>query len=150
MIATDLWFDGRRIDPGVHPFRRVDDHVDAQWPYRPASPNPAWVAKPSVSAADVSAVDYFVDGKQLWVEHNTPYDYGGYAGSYLVTWFPRPGTHRFTVKVVTVGGKTASDTVTANVPVAPAPPAALAGTWRERLGAPERLRTISQPGTGDW
>lgn len=104
-----------------------------------------WVATPSVPAADVSAVDYSVDGKQLWVEHNPPYDYGGYSGSYLVTSFLRPGVHRFTVKVVTVAGKTASHTVTAKVPAAPAPPAALAGTWKELLQG-----GAGSPPTGYW
>jgi hypothetical protein len=106
-----------------------------------------WVATPSAPAADILAVDYSVDGKQLWVEHNTPYDYGGYTRSYLVTSFLKPGVHRFTVKVVTVRGKTASQTVTATVPTAPPPPAALAGTWRALL---VNTGGAGSPPTGYW
>ncbi len=91
-----------------------------------------WQAFPSVPAADITEVDYLIDGRVLWVEHNTPYFYGsdsGNYGNYLVTSFLTPGPHQFTVKLVTVDGKTASNTVTATVPAAPAPPTALAGTW---------------------
>jgi hypothetical protein len=35
-----------------------------------------WQAFPSVPAADVSEVDFLIDGKLGWVEHHTPYFYG--------------------------------------------------------------------------
>ena len=88
-----------------------------------------WQATPS--RADVSEVDFLVDGKQLWVEHNAPYDYGD-DGNYLVTSFLEPGRHTFTVRAIGFDGQSAKDTVTASVPVPPAPPAALAGTWTAR------------------
>jgi hypothetical protein len=44
-----------------------------------------WQAFPRPSA-DVTEVDFLIDGKQLWVEHNSPYFYGD-DGNYLV---PRP------------------------------------------------------------
>jgi hypothetical protein len=81
-----------------------------------------------VPNSDVARVDFVIDGKVYWVEHNAPYFYGS-DGNYLVTSFLTPGLHRFTAKVVTTTGQTASQTVTATVPAAPAPPAALAGTW---------------------
>jgi hypothetical protein len=34
-----------------------------------------WQAFPSGPSFDVSEVDYLIDGKQLWVEHNAPYYY---------------------------------------------------------------------------
>jgi hypothetical protein len=89
-----------------------------------------WIAKTDVPGTDISVVSFMVDGRRLWSEHHAPYDYGGYRASYLVTSFLKPGAHRFTVKVSTVSGKAATDTVTAAVPVAPPPPPALAGTWR--------------------
>src|SRR5262249_28300975 len=68
-----------------------------------------WQAFPGALAADVSEVDYLIDGKQLWTEHNAPYFYGS-DGNYLVTWFLMPGRHTFTVRAVTAGGQTATDT----------------------------------------
>jgi hypothetical protein len=106
-----------------------------------------WQATPSVPGADVSEVDFLIDGKVYWVEHNAPYFYGS-DGNYLVTSFLTAGPHTFTVKVVTTTGRTASQTVTATVPVAPAPPAALAGTWWnfQRQGNP----ASGSPPTGYW
>jgi hypothetical protein len=86
-----------------------------------------WRATPS--STDVSEVDFLIDGAQLWVEHNPPYDYGD-DGNYLVTSFLEPGSHRFMVRAVALDGSTAEATVTATVASPPPPPAALAGTWK--------------------
>ena len=88
-----------------------------------------WQAFPSGPSLAVSEVDYLIDGKQVWVEHIAPYFYGD-DGNYLVTSFLTPGKHVFTVRAIDVGGHVATDTVTATVPRAPSPPAALAGTWK--------------------
>ena len=88
-----------------------------------------WQAFPSGPSFDVSEVDYLIDGKQVWVEHQTPYFYGS-DGNYLVTSFLTPGKHMFTVRAIDVGGHVATDTVAATVPQAPSPPAALVGTWK--------------------
>ena len=88
-----------------------------------------WQAFPSGPSFDVSEVDYLIDGKQVWVEHIAPYFYGD-DSNYLVTSFLTPGKHVFTVRAIDVGGHVATDTVTATVPQAPSPPAALAGTWK--------------------
>src|SRR5690348_9885266 len=93
-----------------------------------------WQAFPSGPPLDVSQVDYLIDGRQLWVEHAAPYFYGS-DGNYLVTSFLKPGEHTFTVRVIGSAGQTATDSVTATVPPAPAPPAALAGTWKARQPA---------------
>jgi hypothetical protein len=87
-----------------------------------------WQAFPGVSAADVSEVDFLIDGKLGWVEHRTPYFYGN-DGNWLVTSFLTPGEHAFTVRVITADGHAATKTVKASVTLPPAPPAALAGTW---------------------
>jgi hypothetical protein len=108
-----------------------------------------WQAFPSVPASQVSQVDYLIDGKQLWVEHAAPYFYASsFDGveNYLVTSFLTPGPHQFAVKVVTTDGQTATDTVTATVPAAPAPPAALAGTWKRFV----KNDGSGQPPTGYW
>ena len=93
-----------------------------------------WQAFPGGPSFDVSEVDYLIDGKQVWVEHNTPYFYGS-DGNYLVTSFLTPGKHVFAVRAINVSGHVATDTVTATVPQAPSPPAALAGTWKAWLPA---------------
>ena len=94
-----------------------------------------WQAFPSGPSLDISEVDYLIDGRQRWTEHNAPYFYGD-DGNYLVTSFLTPGRHVFTVRAIDVSGHVATDTVTATIPPAPAPPTALAGTWkaRQRLG----------------
>ena len=88
-----------------------------------------WQAFPSGPSLAVSEVDYLIDGKQVWVEHIAPYFYGD-DGNYLVTSFLTPGKHVFTVRAIDVRGHVATDTVTATVPRAPSPPAALAGPWK--------------------
>jgi hypothetical protein len=87
-----------------------------------------WQAFPRPSA-NVSEVDFLIDGKQLWVEHVSPYFYGG-DSNYLVTSFLAPGAHAFTVRAADASGHVTTDTVTATVPAAPRPPTALAGTWK--------------------
>ncbi len=40
-----------------------------------------WIAHPRhIDLAKVFEVDYFIDGKKAWDEHNPPYYYGGYSG----------------------------------------------------------------------
>jgi len=104
-----------------------------------------WIARPQIPSRRVVAVDFLIDGKKLWVEHHSPYYYGD-DGNYLVTSFIKPGMHTFTVKVLTSDGKRASDTVKARVVPAPAPPQALAGTWK---GFVPQGRPPSPP-SGNW
>jgi hypothetical protein len=92
-----------------------------------------WQAFPDVPSSDISEVDFLIDGKLRWVEHDPPYFYGS-DSNYLVTSFLAPGEHQFTVRAVKTDSKTATDTVRATVSLAPAPPAALAGTWRRFQG----------------
>jgi hypothetical protein len=88
-----------------------------------------WTADPRSAHSQVITVDFLIDGKQDWVEHATPFTYGG-NGNYLVTSFLKPGLHTFTVKAINEKGQQASNSVKAKVSAAPAPPAKLAGTWK--------------------
>ena len=104
-----------------------------------------WTATPSVPGYQISEVEFLIDGRLTWVEQQAPYCYGS-DGNFLVTSFLRPGQHAFTVKAVAVDGKTASTTVRASVPVAPAPPSALAGTWKQF----QKSQGPGSPPTGTW
>jgi hypothetical protein len=96
-----------------------------------------WLAFPRVPAS--TKVEFLIDGKVLWAERDAPYTFSD-DGGYLVTSWPAPGKHRFTVRatVVRVGdkvikegeGQVAESTVVASVPRAPEPPAELAGMWQ--------------------
>lgn len=48
-----------------------------------------WQAIPIVPAADVSEVDFLIDGRLGWAEHHRPYFYGD-DGNWLVTSFLTP------------------------------------------------------------
>ncbi len=91
-----------------------------------------WQAVPSVPSADVSEVDFLIDGRLGWVEHHTPYFYGS-DGNWLVMTFLKPGRHTFTVRVIGTEGQTARDTVQATVPKPPTPPAGLVGVWSRNI-----------------
>lgn len=82
-----------------------------------------WQATPIGSIAEV---DFLIDGQLAWVGHNAPYFYGD-DGNWLVTSFLTPGPHAFVTKAVAPGGQTATETVSANVALAPVPPADIAG-----------------------
>jgi len=92
-----------------------------------------WIVHPGLPSSSVREVDYLVDGKLRWVEHGAPYYFGGDDNGanpgYLITTWLGSGRHVFTSRVVTAGGRVATDIVTARVLPAPQPPAALAGTW---------------------
>ena len=104
-----------------------------------------WQAFPSGPSSGVSEVDYLIDGKLRWVEHNAPYFYGS-DGNYLATSFLAPGAHTFTVRAIWANGKTAASAVRAQVSPAPMPPTALAGTWRRFQGQMDP----SSPPAGYW
>jgi hypothetical protein len=110
-----------------------------------------WTADPSLPPSSVVRVDFLIDGRLGWSELRAPYFYGD-DGNWLVTTFLKPGEHRFTVRVTTATGKTASDTATARVGSAPAPPASLAGTWQHTVTAADVAHATSSqpPPTGRW
>ena len=84
-----------------------------------------WEAMP---IGPVTEVDFLIDGQLAWVEHHFPYFYGD-DNNWLVTSFLTPGPHAFVTKAVAPDGQTATETVNANVALAPAPPADIAGGW---------------------
>lgn len=98
-----------------------------------------WLAYPSLAHANVAKVEFLIDGRVAWVEHGAPYVYGsdehGTREGYLVTSWLAPGKHRFVVRATATDGATATDTVVARVLPAPAPPAALAGSWQRTIDA---------------
>ncbi|MGN6799879.1 MAG: hypothetical protein ACTHKS_17185 [Gaiellaceae bacterium] len=119
-----------------------------------------WIARPNVAPAEVTRVDFLIDGKLRWTEHFAPYNYGsddekGHLG-YLFTSWLTPGVHRFTSIVRATGARTATDVVTARVVPSPAPPATLAGTWTRQLTSQDAAKadpkygTDNVPPTGRW
>jgi hypothetical protein len=119
-----------------------------------------WLAYPSLARAKVAKVEFLIDGRPAWVEHQAPYVYGsddnGRNEGYLVTSWLSPGKHRFVVRATAKDGTTSTDRVVSRVLPAPAPPAALAGTWERSVdttGAPKPgsagnpTSTIVAPGT---
>jgi hypothetical protein len=112
----------------------------------------SWVAKPSVAESEVSEVDFLIDEKAAFVEQHAPYVYGR-DGGYLVTTFLTPGAHSFTVRVITVGGQSATSTVKAAVATPTAPPGGLARTsWARTMTASDQKAATSSepPPTGRW
>jgi hypothetical protein len=112
----------------------------------------SWVAKPSVAESEVSEVDFLIDGKAAFVEQHAPYVYGR-DGGYLVTTFLTPGLHSFTVRVITVGGQSATSTVKAAVAAPSAPPGGLSRTsWVRTMTASDQKKATSPepPPTGRW
>jgi hypothetical protein len=120
-----------------------------------------WIAHPHNIPGQVAEIDYFIDGKKAWDEHQPPYYYGGYGGqlpggapwrggNWLVTSFLKPGLHTFTVRALTLAGRRATDTVKARVIAAPPPPASFAGTWT-RIVTPDDLKKGPPgPPAGPW
>jgi hypothetical protein len=103
-----------------------------------------WLGFPSLVPAKVAKVEFVIDGKMHWTEHTAPYVYAGDDSGrnegYLVTSWLSPGDHHFAVRVTATDGTVETDTVTARVLPAPAPPAALAGKWERTIdvsGAPK-------------
>ncbi len=112
----------------------------------------AWVAYPSAEV-EAPGVEFLIDGKVVFRNRLEPYAFGADGRDetsgkrrtgYLVTSWLSPGRHRFTVRAKRASSAgtrvSATKTVVARVGGAPAPPAALAGTWR---------RSVSRPVPGD-
>jgi hypothetical protein len=98
-----------------------------------------WQAIPVSPAARVTRVLFQIDGKGAFLEHEAPYFYGR-DGGWLVTTFLKPGMHTFTARVDTADGQSASDTVSATVGTAPAPPSVLAGRWAREVTSGDKGR----------
>jgi hypothetical protein len=111
-----------------------------------------WQAFPTVATVDVSEVDFLIDGKLGWVEHQTPYVYGN-DGNWLVTSFLAPGEHTFTVRAISTDGATATDTVRAVIAAPPGPPPPLgAVSWTRLVTSADVAKATSghPPPPGRW
>lgn len=108
-----------------------------------------WVATATDAPGHVSEVAFLIDGKVRWIEHQAPYVYGADSGphrnSLVTSWLTR-GEHRFTVRAVAVGGRTAKDTVTARVVPPPPVPSSLAGTWQRTFSSTTGAPKPGSPG----
>jgi len=110
-----------------------------------------WIARTNIATSKVKAVDFLIDGRLGWVEHHSPYFYAD-DGNWLVTTFLKPGKHIFTVRVTTTTGPESTDTTTARVVAAPAPPTPLVGTWERTVTAEDvkKATSNSPPPPGRW
>jgi hypothetical protein len=114
-------------------------------------PRVHWQATPGVPSDEIAEVDFLIDGRLGWVEHAAPYYYAD-DGNWLVTSFLKPGEHKFTVRVLTIQGNTAADTVRARVTAPPRPPTGVAATWTRVVSSADvRQATSGQsPPPGRW
>lgn len=124
-----------------------------------------WIAYPSARVL-FPGVEFLIDGKVVFDNRLEPYAFGADGHDeatgkvntgYLVTSWLSPGKHQFTVRARGQRPhwkKLATKTVVARVLPAPAPPAALLGTWERDLPTavppdPNVLYrdVVAQPGT---
>lgn len=88
----------------------------------------------------VSEVDYLVDGKTMWVEHNAPYFFDD-DHQVLAPWLLGEGTHVLTAHVVTVDGATADVTAHVGVRMNVAADKQIAGTYHRLVTRADQRRT---------
>ncbi|MFC4425255.1 hypothetical protein [Deinococcus navajonensis] len=105
-----------------------------------------WDARANVPDANIEKVQFFIDGHLSSTPRDAPYVYGGRsnagaAGRFVSTWL-KPGPHTFTTTITTRDGRTASETVVANVVAPPAPVAALAGGWERVVTTADQERAL--------
>jgi hypothetical protein len=115
-----------------------------------------WLVYPKVPSGKIKEVDFLIDGKLRWIEHESPYNYGsddfhGHLGFLITTWLT-PGLHRFSAVAKASDGRTGKETVTARVLPAPSPPAEIAGTWERTVtaGDLEKGDPNDGPPAGEW
>jgi hypothetical protein len=102
-----------------------------------------WLGKPNMPPAKIREVDFIIDGRRAWVEHNAPYTYG-YDGNYFVTSWMKPGVHTFTVVAVATDGRRAMSVSRAQTSAPKSPPRALGGSWQRRIS------TAAATQAGTW
>jgi hypothetical protein len=109
-----------------------------------------WLAYPKLPAAQIKEVDFLIDGKLRWIEHDAPYNYGsddlhGHLGYLITTWLT-PGRHTFTARAIDKQGRKATDTVVARVLPAPEPPSELhENVWKRHV-----THLFGGPPSGEW
>jgi hypothetical protein len=113
-----------------------------------------WTARVNPSSS-IARVDFLIDGKVRWIEHQAPYNYGrddehGHLGFLITTWL-KPGRHTFSARAVDKSGQTGTDRVVARVLPAPAPPPSLAGMWTRTVTSADLKKAGPEPPpAGRW
>jgi len=121
---------------------------------------PWQVTATTASSDSVSRVDFLVDGKTVWVEHEPPYFFDD-DQQVLPPWLLGAGEHVLTAHVRTVAGAGADATAHVTVRVDPTTARPLAGTYSrvvtaadQRRAAPYRVESKGAFGdvspTGSW
>jgi hypothetical protein len=91
----------------------------------------------------IDHVEFLLDGKVAWIEHNAPYTFND-DGNALMPWVLTPGSHELAVNVVTASGVAASAQVAVTTDRAPVPAALLDRKFVRTMPAGGQM-----PG-GDW
>jgi len=111
-----------------------------------------WRASAHLPRAQISRVDFLIDGKVRWIERSAPYFYGaddnGRNRGFLITTWLAAGVHRFAVRIRATKGRVVTRTVKARVQAAPQPPPELAGKWQRR--AAEGIWELIFDRVGEW
>jgi len=115
-----------------------------------------WSARVSPDT-DVASVDFVIDGKVQWSEHNAPYFFND-DNNLLPPWLLGAGAHTLQVRATSTSGATASATSHITVTAAPTVPSALLATFARTLtkGDLDKTSTLSgydpnnQPPPGRW
>jgi hypothetical protein len=93
-----------------------------------------WSAEPvGTPPGGLDRIEFLIDGKLLWVEHNPPFDFNN-DGNYLYPYLFARGSHQMVARGVAKSGEQV--TATANVHMTQAPPKiprALRATWKHRV-----------------
>ena len=108
-----------------------------------------WIARHELPPAQIKQVDFLIDGKLAWIEHEPPYVYGDDDGphrGYLVTSWLAPGIHRFAVRAIANDGRRGTSVVRARVTAPPDLPAGLAGTWQRSVSDTSGAPPAGSPG----
>jgi hypothetical protein len=119
-----------------------------------------WQATPSIPPSQVQEVDFLIDGRVAWIEHDAPYIFGGDDNGsnrgYLITTWLSPGPHVFIAKAIDINGQQATNTANAEVARPPEPPPELRGIWTRVITAQEiaklagPLTAGGTPPAGRW
>jgi hypothetical protein len=99
-----------------------------------------WQVMVTADGDDVAQeVDFLVDGKQKWVEHESPYFFDD-DHQLLTPWLLHEGIHVLTAHVVTVSGATADVTAHVAVRISVSRDKVIAGTYRRKVTRADQRR----------
>jgi hypothetical protein len=105
-----------------------------------------WRAMPAgLGRKNVTAVQFLIDGRVAWTEHQAPYAFNEDDGL-LYPSLIGAGKHSLGVRVRMADGSRASSSSNVTVAAQPALPAAVVGDWERRVTAADIARTQSERG----